>query len=75
MRTFSLKAEQIKKNWFVIDGNGLILGRLSALVASYLRGKHKPEFTPSIDCGDYVVIINADKIQVTGNKLEDHIFY
>ncbi|MDR0632046.1 MAG: 50S ribosomal protein L13 [Holosporaceae bacterium] len=75
MRTFSLKAEQIKKNWFIVDAKDLILGRLSAVVASYLRGKHKPEFTPSMDCGDYVVVINADKIRVTGNKLEDHVFY
>lgn len=75
MRTFSLKAEQVKKNWFVVDAKDLILGRLSAVIASYLRGKHKPEFTPSMDCGDYVVVINAEKIRVTGNKLEDHVFY
>jgi large subunit ribosomal protein L13 len=75
MRTFSLKANQIKKNWFVVDAKDLILGRLSAVVAGYLRGKHKPEFTPSMDCGDYVVVVNADKVQVTGNKLNDHIFY
>ncbi|MDR2157775.1 MAG: 50S ribosomal protein L13 [Holosporaceae bacterium] len=75
MRTFSLKADQIKKNWFVIDAKDLILGRLSAVVAAYLRGKHKPEFTPSMDCGDYVVVINAEKIHITGNKLEDHVFY
>jgi large subunit ribosomal protein L13 len=75
MRTFSLKANQIKKDWFVIDAKDLILGRLSAVVARYLRGKHKPEFTPSMDCGDYVVVVNADKIKVTGNKLTDHVFY
>jgi large subunit ribosomal protein L13 len=75
MRTFSLKAEQVKKNWFVVDAKDLILGRLSAVIASYLRGKHKPEFTPSMDCGDYVVVINAEKIRVTGHKLEDHVFY
>jgi large subunit ribosomal protein L13 len=75
MRTFSLKAGQIKKNWVVVDANNLILGRLSAIIASHLRGKHKPEFTPNMDCGDYVVVINADKIQVTGNKLDDHVFY
>jgi large subunit ribosomal protein L13 len=75
MRTFSLKAGQVKKDWVVIDAKDLILGRLSSLVASRLRGKHKPEFTPSMDCGDYVVVVNADKVQVTGNKLEDHVFY
>lgn len=75
MRTFSLKAGQIKKDWIVIDAKDLILGRLSSLIASHLRGKHKPEFTPSMDCGDYVVVVNAEKIQVTGNKMEDHVFY
>jgi large subunit ribosomal protein L13 len=75
MRTFSLKAGQIRKDWVLIDASGLILGRLSALIASRLRGKHRPEFTPSMDCGDYVVIVNAEKVQVTGNKLEDHVFY
>jgi large subunit ribosomal protein L13 len=75
MRTFSLKASQIKKDWVLVDAKDLILGRLSAFVASRLRGKHKPEFTPNMDCGDYVVVINAEKIQVTGNKMEDHVFY
>lgn len=74
MRTFSLRADQIKKDWVVVDAKDMILGRLSAVIASYLRGKHKPEFTPSMDCGDYVVVINADKVQVTGNKMEDHVF-
>lgn len=75
MRTFSLKADQVKKNWVVVDAKDVILGRLSAIIASYLRGKHKPEFTPSMDCGDYVVVVNADKVKVTGNKMEDHVFY
>lgn len=75
MRTFSLKASEIKKDWVLIDAKDMILGRLSAFIASRLRGKHKPEFTPSMDCGDYVVVINADKVQVTGNKLEDHKFF
>lgn len=75
MRSFSLKADQVKKNWVLIDANGLILGRLSAVIAKYLRGKHKPEFTPNMDCGDYVVVINADKVQVTGDKLEQSVFY
>jgi large subunit ribosomal protein L13 len=75
MRTFSLKAGQIKKDWILIDAADLVLGRLSALVAGYLRGKHKPEFTPHMDCGDFVIVINAKKIKVTGNKMEDHVFY
>ncbi|MDR1335188.1 MAG: 50S ribosomal protein L13 [Holosporaceae bacterium] len=75
MRTFSLRAGQIKKDWVLVDAKDLILGRLSALVASRLRGKHKPEFTPHMDCGDYVVVVNASQVRVTGNKMEDHIFY
>lgn len=75
MRTFSMKADQVKKDWILVDAENLILGRLSAVIASRLRGKHKPEFTPNMDCGDFVVVINAEKIQVTGNKFEDHKFY
>ena len=76
MRTFSLKQSQVKRDWFIVDAEGLILGRLSAVVAAYLRGKHKPEFSPNMNCGDNVVVINAEKIQVTGNnKLKDHKFY
>jgi large subunit ribosomal protein L13 len=75
MKSFSLKADQVKKNWILIDADGLILGRLSAIIAKYLRGKHKPEFTPNMDCGDYVVVINAEKVQVTGDKLEQSVFY
>ncbi|MDR3187005.1 MAG: 50S ribosomal protein L13 [Holosporaceae bacterium] len=75
MKTFSMRSEQIQKNWVMIDAKDLVLGRLSTIVASRLRGKHKPEFTPHMDCGDYVVVINADKIHVTGNKRKDHVFY
>ncbi|MDR2067402.1 MAG: 50S ribosomal protein L13 [Holosporaceae bacterium] len=75
MRTFVLKSEQIQKNWVLVDAKDLILGRLSAVVAARLRGKHKPEFSPHLDCGDYVVVINADKIHVTGNKRKDHVFH
>lgn len=75
MRTFSLKASELRKDWVLIDAKDMVLGRLSAFIAGRLRGKHKPEFTPNMDCGDYVVVINADKVQVTGNKLEDHKFY
>lgn len=76
MRTFSLKQSQVRRDWFIVDAEGLILGRLSAVVASYLRGKHKPEFSPNMNCGDNVIVINAEKVQVTGNnKLDDHKFY
>lgn len=75
MRTFSLKSSQIEKKWILVDAKDLVLGRLCAFIASRLRGKHKPEFTSSMDCGDYVVVVNAEKVKVTGNKLKDHIFY
>ncbi|MBE6447395.1 MAG: 50S ribosomal protein L13 [Alphaproteobacteria bacterium] len=76
MRTFSLKESQVKKNWLVVDAKGLVLGRLAAVLASYLRGKHKPEFSPNMACGDHMVVINAEQIQVTGNnKMDDHTFY
>jgi len=75
MKTFTLKQNQIEKKWHVIDADGLVLGRLASYVANILRGKHKPTYTPHMDCGDYVVIVNADKIALTGNKLEDKVFY
>lgn len=75
MKTFTLKAQDIKKNWFIIDAEGVVLGRLATIVANRLRGKHKPEFTPHMDCGDYIIIINADKVKLTGNKLQDKVFY
>ncbi|MEI8320465.1 MAG: 50S ribosomal protein L13 [Alphaproteobacteria bacterium] len=75
MKTYSMKASEIQKNWHIIDAEGLVLGRMSTIVANYLRGKHKPEFTPHMDCGDYIIIINAEKIKLTGNKLQDKIFY
>ncbi len=75
LKTFNLKKEEIKRKWFLIDANGKNLGRLCTAVAKILRGKDKPTFTPHLDCGDYVVIINADKIKVTGNKLEDKKYY
>jgi len=75
MKTFTLKASEIKKNWLVIDAEGLVLGRLASIVANRLRGKHKPEFTPHLDCGDNVVILNAEKVALTGKKLSDKIFY
>ena len=74
-QTRSLKPAEVTKNWWVIDAEGLVLGRLAAQVALRLRGKHKPQFTPHVDCGDHVVIINAEKVKVTGNKAEQSIFY
>lgn len=75
MGTFSAKAHEVKRDWFLIDAEGKTLGRLATEVASRLRGKHKPIYTPHVDTGDYIVIINAEKIQVTGNKAKDKIYY
>ncbi|MBY0501662.1 MAG: 50S ribosomal protein L13 [Alphaproteobacteria bacterium] len=75
MRTYSMKASEVDKKWYVIDATDLVLGRLASIVANYLRGKHKPTFTPHMDCGDYIVIINAEKVRLTGNKLKDRKFY
>jgi len=75
MKTFFATNETAKKDWTVIDAEGQTLGRLASEVARRLRGKHKPEFTPHIDTGDYVVVINAEKIHATGNKLEDKIYW
>lgn len=75
MKTPNAKYDQTDHKWWIIDANGLVLGRLAAVVATYLRGKHKSIFTPHIDCGDSIVIINADKVQVTGNKYLQHKFY
>lgn len=73
--TRSLKPAEVKKGWFVIDADGLVLGRLATLIANRLRGKHKPQFTPHVDCGDHIVVINAEKVKVTGNKAEQSVFY
>jgi large subunit ribosomal protein L13 len=75
MKTFSAKPSDIEKKWLLIDANGLVLGRLAAIVATRLRGKHKPSFTPHMDCGDNIVVVNAEKVQLTGNKRADSIFY
>ena len=74
-QTRSLKPAEVNKGWVVVDADGLVLGRLAALVASRLRGKHKPQFTPHVDCGDHVVVVNADKVRVTGNKAEQSVFH
>ena len=73
--TLSLKPAEVKKDWVLIDAEGLVLGRLAVLVANRLRGKHKPQFTPHVDCGDHVVVINARKVRVTGKKAEQSVFY
>lgn len=75
MKTYSAKAESVVHDWFVIDAEGKTLGRMSAEIASRLRGKHKPEYTPHVDTGDYIVVINADKVHVTGNKAKDKIYH
>ena len=74
-KTFSIKPADIEKKWLVIDAEGLVLGRLASLVARYLRGKHKPTFTPHMDMGDNVIIVNAEKIELTGKKREDKTYY
>ena len=74
-QTCSLKPAEVNKNWVVVDADGLVLGRLAAIIANRLRGKHKPQFTPHVDCGDHVVVVNAEKVRVTGNKAEQSVFY
>ena len=73
--SFMQKKETVERNWYVIDAEGVSLGRLATRVADVLRGKHKPTYTPHIDCGDYIIIINADKVKLTGNKLNDKMYY
>lgn len=75
MKTFSASAETVKREWFVIDATDKVLGRLSTEIARRLRGKHKPEFTPHVDTGDYIVVVNAEKVRVTGNKETDKMYY
>ena len=75
MKTFSAKPADIDKKWLLIDADGLVLGRLASIIATRLRGKHKPSFTPHMDCGDNIVVVNAEKVQLTGNKRSDSIFY
>ncbi len=75
MKTYSAKAADLQPQWYVIDAEGQVLGRLATQIAQILRGKHKPMFTPHLQCGDFVVVINADKIAVTGNRLEQKVYY
>ena len=75
MKTFSAKPAEVKRDWFVIDATDKTLGRMATEIARRLRGKHKPEFTPHVDTGDYIVVINAEKVTVTGNKAADKKYY
>lgn len=75
MKTFSARAETVERSWFLIDAKGKTLGRLAALIASRLRGKHKPEYTPHVDTGDYIVVVNAGELKVTGNKTQDKLYH
>ena len=75
MTTFSAKSHEVRRNWYLVDASGKVLGRLAAEIARRLRGKHKPEFTPHVDTGDFVVVVNAGKLRVTGNKGEAKIYY
>ncbi|WP_339338710.1 50S ribosomal protein L13 [uncultured Oceanicoccus sp.] len=75
MKTFSAKPDSVQRDWFLVDADGKTLGRLATEIAHRLRGKHKAEYTPHVDTGDYIVVVNAEKIQVTGNKAKDKTYY
>ncbi len=75
MKTYSAKPSEIEKKWFVIDADGVVLGRLASIIANRLRGKHKTSYTPHMDCGDHIVVINAEKVRVTGDKKQQKKFY
>src|ERR1700749_3700583 len=75
MKTYSAKAPEIEKKWIVIDATGLVVGRLASIIAMRLRGKHKPTYTPHLDCGDNIIVINAAKVVLTGQKLKKKVYY
>ncbi len=75
MKTYSAKPGEVEKKWVLIDAEGLVLGRLAALIATRLRGKHKPQYTPHVDCGDNVIVVNAEKVRLTGRKRERKVYY
>ncbi|MDP5136663.1 50S ribosomal protein L13 [Rheinheimera baltica] len=75
MKTFTAKPESVTRDWFVVDATGKTLGRISTEIAARLRGKHKPEYTPHVDTGDYIIVINAEKVAVTGNKAQNKMYY
>ncbi len=75
MRTYSAKPADIERKWYVVDAEGVVLGRLASVIATRLRGKHRPLYTPHLDCGDHIIVINAEKVRLTGRKLEQKTFY
>ena len=75
MKTFAAKPEEVRRDWYLVDATNKTLGRLSTEIARRLKGKHKPEYTPHVDTGDYIVVVNADKIRVTGNKMKDKMYH
>ncbi|MBM3565964.1 MAG: 50S ribosomal protein L13 [Alphaproteobacteria bacterium] len=75
MKSYSAKTAEVERKWFVVDADGLVLGRLASVLAMRLRGKHKPTFTPHIDCGDNIIVINAEKVKLTGKKRDNRVFY
>ncbi len=75
MRTFSVKKEEIDREWYIVDAQGQTLGRLASRIATILKGKHKPIYTPHLDCGDFVIVLNADKVRVTGRKMDQKFYY
>ncbi|MFC4655320.1 50S ribosomal protein L13 [Rheinheimera sp.] len=75
MKTFTAKPESVQRDWYVVDASGKTLGRLATEIAARLRGKHKPEYTPHVDTGDYIVVVNAEKVAVTGKKAQDKMYY
>ena len=75
MKTFTLKAHEVKRDWYIVDAQGKVLGRLAAALAHRLHGKHKPEFTPHVDAGDYIVVVNVDKLRVTGTKALNKLYH
>ena len=75
MNTYMAKASDVQRKWYIVDAEGVVLGRLASQVASILRGKNKPTYTPHVDTGDYVIVINADKVKVTGRKLDQKVYY
>ncbi|OGT31301.1 MAG: 50S ribosomal protein L13 [Gammaproteobacteria bacterium RIFCSPHIGHO2_12_FULL_35_23] len=75
MKTYTAKASKIRRDWYIVDAANKTLGRVASVIAAHLRGKHKPEYTPHLDTGDYIIVINAEKVRVTGNKMTDKIYY
>jgi large subunit ribosomal protein L13 len=75
MKTYSAKPAEVEKKWVVVDADGVVLGRLASIIANRLRGKHKTTFTPHIDCGDNIIVINAEKVKLTGKKKKDKVYY